>query len=818
MTRWAIGIAAAVWLGWATLAAAAIEGRVLSGRGTPVEQARLELAAVGEIVFSGPGGDFRFAAVELPVDLLVSHPRFITQTVTVERAGPVEIVLAAKQEVFEEIAVSANRGEENFSPVSIAADVLRPEDAATPPGSLAELVAGLPGVSENGQGGIFQTWSIRGVSRLRVLTLVSGMRIVGERRAGVSASFIDPLLIGSVDVLRGPSSTYYGSGALGGVVQLFPRDFAGPVVEAGYGSQGGESYQLAGWGDGAWSVGVAHRVAANARTPDGGRLYTGFRQLSVAVGRRWRSGPRRYSLEAIATRGDDIAKANTDFPRRITTYPSEEHLLLRFAVRGDAGWNVDAWVHPNNLATEVVEPGVERNLLANEALDLGFDFQRQRPLGEAILRYGLDYFGRRGVEALERAWDLGGGGAVPTLSQRTLDGGEEDEAGLYGAVERNVGRAVLLAGGRLSWQRQGNAGAADRDDLAGTAFAGLVAPLGAGFELAVNAGTGLRFPSLSERFFSGVTGRGRVAGNPDLDPERALNLDLGLRWYGERLYLAGYLFRNEIDDYIERLEIAPDELTFRNLTAGTIEGVEAQGVLQLDGRTTLSFGGHLLDGEEAAGGSLADIPADRLFAAMRHRRARWSVEARWERRSAKRRAGSGEKPIPGASLLSAGVRRELGRRPRAPPVAGATCSTSATSTRPTTRCPWRPAARSASAYAGSRPALDRRGSAGPTPQGLKPVRAGSPLDSAGRLAALLEVALVVVLGGPEGRGGGDLGGHRPRQPARGVERLLGRAAPPACCSGEWKKIAERYWLPWSGPWRLTWVGSWVCQKTSSSRS
>jgi iron complex outermembrane receptor protein len=537
--------------------------------------------------------------------------------------------------------------------------VLRPEDAASPPGRLSELVAGLPGVAENGQGGMFQTWSIRGVSRLRVLTLVSGMRVVGERRAGVSASFMDPLLIGSVDVLRGPSSTYYGSGALGGVVQLFPRAFTGPVVEAGWGSQGGESHLLAGWGDEAWSVGVARRDAANAETPGGERLHSGFRQQSAVVGRRWRSGSRRYSLEAIAARGDDIAKANTDFPRRITTYPTEEHLLLRFAVRGDAGWSLDAWVHPNNLETEVLEPGVERSLLANEAFDLGLDFQRERSLDEATrLRYGLDYFGRRGVEALERGWDLSGGGAVPTLSQRTLDRGEEDEAGLYGAVERNIGRAVLLAGGRLSWQRQGNTGAADRDDVAGTAFAGLVAPLRAGLELAINAGTGLRFPSLSERFFSGVTGRGRVSGDPDLDPERALNLDLGLRWFGERLYLAGYVFRNEIDDYIERLETAPEELTFRNLTTGTIEGVEAQGGFQLDGRTALTFGGHLLDGEDASGGQLADIPADRLYAELRHRRLRWSVEARWEERSAKR-AGSGEKPIPGASLLSAGVRCEI---------------------------------------------------------------------------------------------------------------------------------------------------------------
>ena len=76
--------------------------------------------------------------------------------------------------------------------------------------SIADLVAEAPGVSQNGQGGLFQTYSVRGVSRQRILTLVEGMRIVGERRAGVSASFLDPLLLGSVEVVRGPSSTYWG--------------------------------------------------------------------------------------------------------------------------------------------------------------------------------------------------------------------------------------------------------------------------------------------------------------------------------------------------------------------------------------------------------------------------------------------------------------------------------------------------------------------------------------------------------------------------------------------------------------------------------
>ena len=36
------------------------------------------------------------------------------------------------------------------------------------------------------------------------------------------------------------------------------------------------------------------------------------------------------------------------------------------------------------------------------------------------------------------------------------------------------------------------------------------------------------------------------------------------------------------------------------------------------------------------------------------------------------------------------------------------------------------------------------------------------------------------------------------------------------CSGVLQKMAERYWSPTSGPWRLSWVGSWIMKNPSSS--
>ena len=620
----------------------------------PIEHVRVEVEASGLATFTGREGEFRFADLEPPLVLRFSHPRFQTQLVelAVGDSMPLTVALELKQEIYDEIAVTAARGEDNFAPISVEASVIDPGEAVSPPSSLTELVAAAPAVSENGQGGLFQTFSIRGVSRQRVMTFVSGARIVGERRAGVSASFLDPRLMGSVEVLRGPSSTFYGSGALGGAIQVFAREFAGWALEAGYASQGDENYEVVGWGDARWSLGVARRHAATSEAPTGDHLNTGFSQVSGVLGRHWSRGGLKYDFQAIASAGVDIGKSNTDFPERTTVYPDEDHLLLRFAVRSDSDWLLEAWTHPNTLDTEVRRSSA-LDEVENEAHDFGVNWQKQvRIAGTVSSRFGIDYFGRRGIDAIERSTILASGQVIET---RTLDAGEDNELGIYAATEWNVGRAVVLAGARFTYENQQNASQPSTSDTALTGFAGLVVPLGAGFELASNLGTGLRFPSLSERYFTGVTGRGEAIGNPSLDAEDSINVDLGLRWFGEKLFVSGFLSRNEIDDYIERIEVTPDVLTYVNLVSGIISGFEYNGSYQFDERWSLDFGGHLFEGRSDVDDPLADIPPNRFALGGSWRHGPWVARLRWERRSAIHDPGPSEKPIPNASLMSAAV-------------------------------------------------------------------------------------------------------------------------------------------------------------------
>jgi iron complex outermembrane receptor protein len=557
----------------------------------------------------------------------------------------------ADSNLRETVTVAAESDEVVIGPRGASTSVVDPEDAGGMPTALTDVVSTLPGVSQNGQGGLFQVFSIRGVSRHRVTNMISGMRLTSERRAGVAISFVDPLLMGSIHVLRGPATSFYGSGALGGVVQVLPRDFSTPYAELGYSGNGNERFVAAGLGGEGWSAGLAWRQADDAKAADGSTLNSHFTQLSAVFQTEWRRGDWSYEFLAIPTVADDIGKANTDFPERTTNYPRERHGMLRFALTAPAGWRLQTSVHAQDLQTEVVEEDIARSQVENDSLDLGVRWEDKREVGSGLtLQYGGESFNRRGVDAREVAQDLQSG---DTQTLQTLDDARLDELGAFGALGWNWGRTRWQSGARYSWIQQANRGAATETRSAWNGFAEVTWQAGEKLELRGSLDNGTRFPSLSELYFSGTTGAGGVIGNPDLVAERALNTEVSVRWLGRRLFVSGVLFNNRIKDYIERVEIAEDLLTWVNLTSGSIRGVELQG-LWMAGKGWRVFGSaHVMRGRDTDDQPLADVPAHEIQAGARGAWGRWSCETRLAYRAAKTDPGSREKEIGSAWLLDA---------------------------------------------------------------------------------------------------------------------------------------------------------------------
>ena len=93
-----------------------------------------------------------------------------------------------------------------------------------------------------------------------------------------------------------------------------------------------------------------------------------------------------------------------------------------------------------------------------------------------------------------------------------------------------------------------------------------------------NVSKAYRVPSLTELFYTGITGRGFVISQPNLRPETSFNLDAGLKFIFKRFFAGIYSFYYEIDDLIELYWIDAIEniYTYGNVNKGKISGYELE--------------------------------------------------------------------------------------------------------------------------------------------------------------------------------------------------------------------------------------------------
>ncbi len=543
------------------------------------------------------------------------------------------------------------------APESVAAINLAVKDVANQPVSVLSLVEQAPGVSANGQGGLFQTWSIRGVAKHRIKTLVEGVPIITERRAGISASFIDPTMIESVDIISGPVSTFYGSGALGGAMNLYlPRE-SSSAIKAGLQSQGDGQYLSALWADEYTQFGASYRDIGQSKAANGQLLNDAYRLSNVYARHRWQQEHIEYQLLWLAAAANDIGKSNLRYPDdRITIYPEENHQLVKFNVKSDEGWLAYFYYHPNDLIAETERVGSRMTTSFNESEDFGGSWQSQfwqQDNGQA--QWGIDWLSRRDVSAREVDRDF----ASNTSSESIIMANAElDDVAVFLSGYWSLEAVNLHLGARYNRQSQQATGSDSITDTAYSGFAGFEIPLNDEWQLTLNLASGFRFPTLSERFFTGTTPRGEVVSVADLDTERSLNLDTALRFQtGIHDWSLRY-FKMQVQNYIERITLNNGNRSYINLDEGHIWGNETLYRTQWDAHT-LSASYTQYHGKDKQGVSLADIPARKLAINYLWQSGQWSWQLGWARQLAKHRVGDGELQRPSYQLVSSKVRYQF---------------------------------------------------------------------------------------------------------------------------------------------------------------
>jgi outer membrane receptor protein involved in Fe transport len=479
--------------------------------------------------------------------------------------------------------------------------------------TVGDWIETVPGVSLNGQGGLFQAYSVRGFSRWRVRTEVDGVPIITDRRAGNSASFVAPDLLASVRVDKSASSVLYGSGAMGGVVSLRSVRPATTALTLESRSNDGMASLSAIAGDGERRfAGISVRRASRATAADGTALDSGFRQASAVLGGVATSGDLEIEYRWLPGVARDVGKSSSLFPeQRISSYPEELHSVASVELRAGNHWLLRAYHHYQDWDADVERVGQRRNLTSYRANTVGGLMQRNLTLGPANGVAGLEWVGRRGVVITDREFSVDD----ELLLTQTLVDGDEDTLGAFLNQSWRRDRLALTAALRLDQLYQSNGG---RDDSETQGSASLAADFDLSEDWLARAevASGYRFPSLSERYFNGVTPRGEVRGNPALEPETRRSVEFGLE-YAPPESAVGFrtaAYYSDLQNYIERFALTDTVVSYRNLDDARLFGAEVDLHLRAgDVEHRVSY--QWQRGDDGAGTTLTDLnpPGWRYF-------------------------------------------------------------------------------------------------------------------------------------------------------------------------------------------------------------
>ncbi len=521
------------------------------------------------------------------------------------------------------------------------------EEQITLPLSVGSLADALPGVSLNGQGGLFQSYSMRGFSRWRIRTEISGVPILTDRRAGNSLSFLPPELIDTVQVNMGPASSLYGSGAMGGVMNVSLLNPTATSVSVNASSMGSahevslktpinEDTSLVG----------SIREASNGKSGGGTPLSTGFKQSTFYVRNKSHVNMTEFSTELLVSNGTDIGKSSALFPNaRITNYPHDNHRLLNIRATTANNWFVQTYAHQQEWASTTLRGSGLRNTSDYSSMTIGGLLSRTSQSDQFTQRYGLDLTRRYGVDIAETIVDS----EAELASRNVINDGTEWTAGLFWERTWYLNGLSVQGGFRADRaEAQVASGATNHSDVNLQLKANW--QLTSAWDLTVELGSAYRLPTLSELYFEGETPRGRLVGNDTLKSEETVGAQLTLLYNVGDTAFEMTASANRVDRYIERILLSDGLESYRNLESGDLWGIDGQ-IQRRDNNIEHTLAWQWQHGESSTGETIADLPPPsvRYATSWQHSSVALGMDFRY--RFSRNRSGPGELALGSAAIL-----------------------------------------------------------------------------------------------------------------------------------------------------------------------
>ncbi len=494
-----------------------------------------------------------------------------------------------------ETIVTGSKYEKQIKDVALPLDVIAADELKNkPPVTISDALQNMPGVSIIRDGIWGTTVSIRGLSKQNIVTLIDGNRIETGTNIAAGLSLIDAMDVERIEVIKGASSSLYGSGAMGGVVNIISKEgiyseglkFSDAII-SGYNSvnNSGKTRLSFNAGNSNWFAKISgtKRAADNTKTPEGTLENSQFRDnnISAAIGfipfndHELKISYQRFYAEDVGIPG------GAPFPATAkASYPEEKREMF----------NVEYHVKNlfpamNNLSIKYFSQLIERRveIIPNPNVVLrpnadhktnGVQLQTDWLIGENnYLVAGIDAWQReldsRRTREIKPANQIIGERPVPISDYRSIGFFVQDDFHLI----KNIFK--LTVGGRVDQIKVTNKQAFDpeyiivngvrdnspanrtelwkageADDVSASANIGLLFSATENIDMTFNAARSFRSPSLEERFQFIELGAATYLGDPNLDPEKGTFFDIGMRVREDNFTITGNIFINLLTDLV----------------------------------------------------------------------------------------------------------------------------------------------------------------------------------------------------------------------------------------------------------------------------
>lgn len=434
----------------------------------------------------------------------------------------------------------------------------RPQPAAASPASVSvltgaelrrlgvrtvgEAIAFVPETLARAYGGpgSLITSSIRGSSAEQVLVLLDGIPLNGVFAGTVDLSTIPIDDVERIEVLRGPFSAIYGSGALGGVISIVTRRRASPSLAAGGGSLGAVS--LAASGGGAARLSLRYDSAAGDRPNSD--LRAGAFSLRLGEAKDTRS----WDLSLLATSAARGTPGSTAFPTPLARQ-DDRRIAAAFTAQRTSGAATDRWrltAHLDRIAYRNPDWGVDDR---HDGAAWGAEWQRTVRVSD------------------RRVVAIGADATVQQLSSTSVGERSATSGAIYLQDDRALNERVVVSGGlRADWH---------------SVYGGQINPrIGVVYfarpdlRLRLAAGRTYRGPTFADLYYPFD---GFAVGNPNLRPEQAWSADAGLELtVRPRLVARAAVFWSDVRDLIVWMPDAAFVFSPQNVSAASVLGASAE--------------------------------------------------------------------------------------------------------------------------------------------------------------------------------------------------------------------------------------------------